>query len=123
MEHRSQLVFLFLILSQAAHSIEEYVTSLYDVFAPARFVSSLVSNNLGRSRTLRLACSSRVNLVLDASGTGQRHRPLSPCFVARGLLPRGSDGSSPSVLRWVAGGSSGASGRPNGLLNVRPLGK
>ncbi|MGA8490979.1 MAG: hypothetical protein WB711_11180 [Terriglobales bacterium] len=45
-EHRSQFVFLFLILAQGAHSIEEYVTKLYAVFAPARFVSSLVSNDL-----------------------------------------------------------------------------
>ena len=44
MEHRGQLVFLLLILAQAAHSIEEYVSKLYEVFAPARFVSSLVSN-------------------------------------------------------------------------------
>ena len=46
MEHRSQLVFLFLILAQGAHSIEEYATKLYEVFAPARFVSSLVSSDL-----------------------------------------------------------------------------
>ena len=46
MEHRSQLVFLLLILAQAAHSVEEYATRLYEVFAPARFVSSLVSNDL-----------------------------------------------------------------------------
>ena len=46
MEHRTQLVFLFLILAQGAHSIEEYVTRLYEVFAPARFVSSLVSKDL-----------------------------------------------------------------------------
>ena len=46
MEHRSQVVFLFLILTQVAHSIEEYITGLYQVFAPARFMSSLVSNNL-----------------------------------------------------------------------------
>ena len=39
-------MFLFLILAQAAHSIEEYVTRLYEVFAPARFVSSLLSNDL-----------------------------------------------------------------------------
>ena len=45
-ERRSQVVFLFLILAQAAHSIEEYLTGLYQVFAPARFVSSLISNNL-----------------------------------------------------------------------------
>lgn len=46
MEHRGQVVFLFLILAQGAHSIEEYFTKLYEVFAPARFVSSLVSNDL-----------------------------------------------------------------------------
>jgi hypothetical protein len=45
-DRRGQLVFLFLILAQGAHSIEEYVTKLYEVFAPARFVSSLVSNDL-----------------------------------------------------------------------------
>lgn len=45
-ERREQLVFLCLILSQVAHSIEEYVTRLYEVFAPARFVSGLVSQDL-----------------------------------------------------------------------------
>lgn len=33
-ERGSQLVFLFLILAQWAHFIEEYVTRLYEVFAP-----------------------------------------------------------------------------------------
>ena len=42
----SQNLFLCLILSQAAHSIEEYAFRLYDVLAPARFISSLVSSNL-----------------------------------------------------------------------------
>jgi hypothetical protein len=46
LEHRIQFLFLFLILVQASHSIEEYFTRLYDVFAPARFVSSLVGNYL-----------------------------------------------------------------------------
>ena len=45
-EHRTHLVFLFLILAQSAHSIEEYYTKLYEVFAPARFVSGLISNDL-----------------------------------------------------------------------------
>ena len=45
-EHRGQLVFLFLILAQGAHSIEEYATRLYEVFGPARFVSGLISNDL-----------------------------------------------------------------------------
>lgn len=38
--------FLALILAQALHSIEEYVTRLYEVFAPARLVSSLLSEDL-----------------------------------------------------------------------------
>ena len=46
MEHKGQFVFLFLILAQGAHSIEEYFAKLYEVFAPARFVSSLVSHDL-----------------------------------------------------------------------------
>jgi hypothetical protein len=45
-DHKGQFVFLLLILAQLAHSIEEYVTKLYEVFAPARFVSSLFGNDL-----------------------------------------------------------------------------
>ena len=39
-------MFLFLIFAQAAHSTEECVTRMYEVFAPARFVSRLISNDL-----------------------------------------------------------------------------
>jgi hypothetical protein len=46
MKALSQNLFLCLILSQAAHSMEEYYSRLYDVLAPARFISSLVSSNL-----------------------------------------------------------------------------
>jgi uncharacterized protein with HXXEE motif len=46
MNPRSRSVFLALILAQAAHSVEEYVFRLYDVFAPARFISSLFSDDL-----------------------------------------------------------------------------
>lgn len=35
-------LFLALILAQAAHSVEEYVFRLYDVLAPARYVSGLL---------------------------------------------------------------------------------
>jgi hypothetical protein len=45
-DRKSKVAFLLLILAQGAHSIEEYATRLYDVFAPARIVSSLVSNDL-----------------------------------------------------------------------------
>lgn len=47
MRRRSQLVFLLLVVVQATHSVEEYATKLYEVFAPARFVSGLVSNDFG----------------------------------------------------------------------------
>jgi hypothetical protein len=46
MKALSQNLFLCLILSQAAHSMEEYYFRLYDVLAPARFISKLVSSNL-----------------------------------------------------------------------------
>lgn len=46
MKLRSQRLFLALILTQAAHSVEESVFRLYDVLAPARIISGLVSSNL-----------------------------------------------------------------------------
>jgi hypothetical protein len=46
MEPRAQRAFALLIFSQAVHSIEEYVFRLFDVFAPARWVSGLFSENL-----------------------------------------------------------------------------
>lgn len=45
---RIQLSFLALVAVQAAHSLEEYRGRLYEVFAPARFVSGLISNDLQR---------------------------------------------------------------------------
>lgn len=38
--------FITLIGIQAAHSVEEYLGRLYDVFPPARFVSGLLSQDL-----------------------------------------------------------------------------
>jgi hypothetical protein len=40
--------FIALIGVQAAHSVEEYLGRLYEVFPPARLVSSLVSQDLRR---------------------------------------------------------------------------
>jgi Protein of unknown function with HXXEE motif len=45
---RFQASFLALIVTQAAHSVEEYIGRLHDVFPPARFVSGLVSHDLQR---------------------------------------------------------------------------
>jgi len=44
-DRRTRLTFALLIAAQAAHSIEEYVGRLYDVFPPARFVSGVVSTD------------------------------------------------------------------------------
>jgi hypothetical protein len=46
MDLRSRTAFLALIVVQAAHSIEEYVFRLFDVLAPARFISGLLSSDL-----------------------------------------------------------------------------
>jgi hypothetical protein len=48
MDVRSRVAFLALIVAQAAHSIEEYVFRLFDVLAPARFISGLFSSDLAR---------------------------------------------------------------------------
>lgn len=43
MSRKARAAFLALILAQACHSVEEYRNRLYDVLAPARYVSGLVS--------------------------------------------------------------------------------
>jgi Protein of unknown function with HXXEE motif len=45
---RFQLSFLALVATQAAHSVEEYLGRLYDVFPPARAVSGLISQDRER---------------------------------------------------------------------------
>jgi hypothetical protein len=40
--NRSLAAFLLLVLAQALHSLEEYAFRLYDVLAPARYVSGLL---------------------------------------------------------------------------------
>jgi len=42
---RIQATFLALVAAQTAHSVEEYLGRLYEVFAPARFVSLLASQD------------------------------------------------------------------------------
>ena len=68
MKARSRNLFLCLVLSQAAHSIEEYCFHLYDVLAPARFISSMVSSNLALGFAI-------VNIVIVLFGVW--------CYLAR----------------------------------------
>ena len=46
MTNKIKLGFLILVLVQAAHSTEEYIGKLWEVFPPAAFLTSLFSNNL-----------------------------------------------------------------------------
>jgi hypothetical protein len=48
MDSRCRTAFLALIVAQAAHSVEECVFRLFDVFAPARFISGLFSSDPAR---------------------------------------------------------------------------
>ncbi len=68
MDSRSRTAFLLLIVTQAAHSLEEHVFRHYDVFMPARVVSGLVSNNLALGFAV-------FNIALVAFGVW--------CYVAR----------------------------------------
>ena len=45
MKYRWQRLFLALMLAQAAHSVEEHLFRLYEVFPPARSLSGLISEN------------------------------------------------------------------------------
>jgi hypothetical protein len=68
-----------LILAQAAHSVEEYSHRLYDVLAPARFVSGLFSSDLQVGFVI-------FNVLLVAFGLGCFFGPvLRDAHPARGL--------------------------------------
>ncbi len=56
MDSRSRTAFGLLILAQAAHSVEEHVYRLFDVFGPARFVSSVFSSNTATGFALANTC-------------------------------------------------------------------
>jgi hypothetical protein len=45
---RFYATFFALVVTQAAHSTEEHLGRLYEVFAPARFVSGMISHDLER---------------------------------------------------------------------------
>jgi hypothetical protein len=56
MKPLARQLFLWLIVAQAAHSVEEYLFRLYDVLAPARWVSGLITDNLAVGFALANTC-------------------------------------------------------------------
>ena len=81
MQTSTQTGFLLLIVSQAMHSIEEYFYSLWEVFAPARFISGLFSDNLTVGFSI-------VNLSIVAFGVW--------CYFG----PVRNSWSSATILAW-----------------------
>jgi hypothetical protein len=49
MQRSVKITFLFLVLAQGLHSLEEYRGRLWENFPPARFLCSLVSDDLEKS--------------------------------------------------------------------------
>ena len=56
MKPLTRQLFVWLIVVQAAHSVEEYQFRLYDVLAPARWVSGLFTDNLAVGFALANTC-------------------------------------------------------------------
>jgi hypothetical protein len=79
-ERRRQHLFLALVLAQTAHSVEEYVFRLWEVLAPARLVSRLVSSDPASGFAIANAA-----IILLASW----------CYVAR------IRGAHPSGTGWA----------------------
>lgn len=82
MHRRSSTLFALLITTQAAHSVEEYTFRLYDVLAPARIISGLVSSDLARGFAI-------ANILLVSLGVW--------CYFAR-VRP-----AHPSSFAWMWG--------------------
>jgi hypothetical protein len=77
---RIRIAFAGLLAAQAAHSIEEYVAKLYDVFPPARVVSSVFSDDLRKGFII-------ANVLLISAGLWcwaipvRRGRPSATAFA------------------------------------------
>jgi len=97
-----QATFAALILAQAAHSVEEYVGRLYDVFPPARLVAGLVSNDRERGFII-------VNAALIAFGA----------WCVLGPARRGLPAAAPLAWFWVVLETINGIGHPLWALSER----
>jgi hypothetical protein len=79
---RYKAAFALLVVTQAAHSVEEYVGRLWETFPPARFLTGLVSQN-------REWGFLALNVALVAFGVW--------CF----MWPIHRDWPSASLLAWI----------------------
>ncbi len=100
---RTRTAFLVLILVQAAHSTAEYVFALYDVFAPARFASELVSS----SPALGFAILNAAIVAFGAWCYLARVRPgraSAPVWIWAWVLVSFGNGVVHSTMAFLRGG-------------------
>ena len=100
---QTRWAFLALVVAQAAHSIEEYVFRLYDVFAPARFVSSLVTDNLNVGFAVANAALVAFGLWCYVARVRPGH-PSGPAFAWFWTVLELANGVGHSVLAFSRGG-------------------
>jgi Protein of unknown function with HXXEE motif len=98
---RLEPAFLALVLTQVAHSCEEYWGRLYDVFPPARFLSGLVSNDRQQGFVI-------INVALAAFGLW--------CFFWP--VRRHWSSATPLAWAWVAIELANGIGHPLWSLRV-----
>lgn len=103
MSRQSRWVFLALVVAQAAHSIEEYLFRLFDVFAPARFVSGLVSTNLAVGFVVANAAIVSFGLWCYFARVRPGH-PSGPVFAWFWTVLEFANGIGHSVLALSQGG-------------------
>lgn len=84
MNKRIRIAFLFLVLSQGMHSVEEYFTRLWEVFAPARIVSNLISPDTEKGFLIINIClffAGIISWILISTKNGRKFLPLVWFFI------------------------------------------
>jgi hypothetical protein len=101
--NRLHIAFLLLILAQAGHSVEEFVTRLYDVFALTRFVSGLVSNDLAVGFLILNTALVAFGLLCWAVPVRSGWR-AAPVIIWFWTILELSNGTAHVALAWSRGG-------------------
>lgn len=84
MNKRIRIAFLFLIIGQGVHSVEEYYTGLWSVFAPARTASNLFSANTAKGFIIintGLFVAGILCWILISSKNGYKFQPFIWVFI------------------------------------------
>ena len=101
---RRARLFFWLIAAQAAHSLEEYAFRLYDVLAPARWISRVVG---GSDPALGFAIANTAIVLLGVWCAVARVRPAHPSAAAwmwSWTALEGANGAGHLLLAAGAGG-------------------